>query len=263
MNTRMQNFERNTLSEVMNSKRVWATHLVVNALLMVAFFYWARIPEATVRQFAFTVTLGLAIGLLTTWLHSATFNYFRPASERSLLSSLRNSLARIPAFLLWAAIFGIVLWYIGRLWDYEEQAGGYVHHLLPQFLRRIVTPQSLFSAVHWLTWFLFFFLWPILFLPVGAQVAVKNFRGFISAAAFRPIRELRFWTAYVVCFLIGAYLPYTLAWMVPQKPSSLFAQAVSMTVRLGFGYLLAVTAWVVLCAAIVRAGGETEGAAAA
>jgi hypothetical protein len=102
-----------------------------------------------------------------------------------------------------------------------------------------------------------------LFLPVGAQVAAKNFRGFFSAAAFRPIRELRFWIAYVVCFLIGAYLPYTLAWMVPQKPSSLIAQAASMTGRLGFGYLLAVTAWVVLCAAIVRAGGETETTTAA
>jgi hypothetical protein len=32
-----------------------------------------------------------------------------------------------------------------------------------------------------------------------------------------------------------------------------------MVVRLGFAYLLMVTAWLVLCAAILRAGEETRG----
>jgi hypothetical protein len=40
--------------------------------------------------------------------------------------------------------------------------------------------------------------------------------------------------------------------MTPTKRSSLNAQTWSMVVRLGIGYLLLVTAWVVLCAAIMR-----------
>ena len=260
MNSRMQGFERDTLTAVLSSKRVWLVHLVTNGLLMIAFFYWTQIPEETGWQFTLTVLSGLVIGLVTLWLHSATLSYFAPASQRSFEAALRDSIARIPAFLVWTVVFGLILWLLGRLWNYDEQAGGYARHLLPLFLRRAIAPRAMFSAVHWLVWFLCFFVWPILFLPVGGQVAMKNFRGFFSAAAFRPIRAVRFWLAYLVCFLVGAYVPYRLAWMVPRKPSPLNAQEWSMALRLGFGYLLLVTAWVVLCAAVMRASGSEEAA---
>jgi hypothetical protein len=253
MNSRMQSFESDTLTAVLNSKRVWLIHVITNALLMVAFFYWTRIPEETGWELLLTVIWGLAVGFLTLWLHGSTFVYFSAGSERSFSASLRSSMARIPAFLIWTVIFGIGLWLIGQLWNYDEQAGGYVRHLLPQFLRRAIAPRSIFSSWHWATWFVYFFLWPMVCLPVGAQVAIKNFRGFVSVAALRPVREVRFWLAYLICFLMGAYVPFVLAWMVPREPSSLTAQTWSMIFRLGIGYLLLVTAWVVLCAAIMRA----------
>lgn len=258
MNSRMQGFERDTWTAVVNSKRVWLAHIIVNALLMIAFFYWTRIPEETGWQFTLTVVCGLGIGFVTLWLHSATFDYFSVSSENRFRVSLRRTLSRIPAFLVWTMIFALVLWFIGQLWDYDTQIGGWLHHLLPSFLRHQVTPRTMFTLSHWMIWFLYFILWPILFLPVGAQVAMKNFRGFFTSAAFRPVREVRFWLAYVVCFLIGAYVPFALAWDVPRKPSPLNDQIWSMVLRLGFGYLLLVTAWVILCAAIMRAsdGGQ-------
>jgi len=258
MSTAMQGFEHDTLSAVLSSKRVWLVHVIVNALLMVAFFYWIRIPEETGWEFALTVVGALAIAFCTLWLHGATFSYFNTTSERRFTASLRSSIARIPAFLLWTIIFGVVLWMIGELWGYNEQAGGYARHLLPLPMRQGITPRTMFSATHWGVWFLYFFLWPILFLPVGAQVSVKNFRGFWSAAALRPIRRWRFWLAYLVCFVVGAYSPYYLAWMVPRKPSPLSDQTWNMVLRLGFGYLLLVTSWIVLCAAIMRATGGEE-----
>lgn len=258
MNTDMRGFELKTVSAVINSKRVWLLHVIANALLMLAFFYWIRIPEETGWQFALTVFGALVIAFCTLWLHSATFDYFGMASEREFASSLRRSVTRIPAFLVWAFIFGGGLWLIGQLWAYDEQVGGYARHSLPLFLRNGVAPRSMFSAVHWSVWFLYFFLWPILFLPVGAQAAVMNFRGFWSVAAFRPFRRWRFWLTYLVCFVLGAYIPFTLAWMVPRKPSPLSDQTWSMVLRLGFGYLLMVTAWVILCAAIMRASSGEE-----
>lgn len=259
MSSRMNGLERATLDDVLMSKRVWLIHLVTNALLLVGFFYWTRIPEATGVQFAFTIVFGLAIAFVALWLQSATFHYFRPRSDHHFAASLRKSLSHIPAFLVWAVVFGLVLWWIGRLWSYDQQIGGWARHALPLFLRRRVTPRSLFAASHWITWFLSCILWPILFLPFGGQAAAKSFRGFISPDAFRPMRQLRFWIAYLVCFVLGAYVPYTLAWMVPKRPSSLTAQTISMVVRLGIGYLLLVTAWVVLCAVIMRAcEGEPE-----
>lgn len=258
MSSRIQGFERDVLTAVWDSKRVWLVHVLMNAVLMVAFFYWTRIPEETGWQFALTVVDAVVIAFLTLWLHSATFDYFGVDSERSFRTSLRRVLGRIPAFLIWTVVFGLVLWYIGQLWDYDEQFGGWVRHLLPSFLRRQFTPRIMFAASHAAVWILYFIFWPIVFLPVGAQVAIKNFRGFLTAAALRPVRELRFWIAYIVCFLIGAYLPFTLAWMVPRKPSPLSAQEWSMALRLGVGYLLLVTAWVVLCAAIMRASDDAE-----
>jgi len=258
MNSPMQGFERDTLMAVVSSKRVWLVHLIANALLMIAFFYWTRIPEETGWYVALTLIGGLLIVLLTLWLHSATFEYFGVASERCFVTSLRRSVARVPAFLVWTLIFGVGLWLIGQLCDYDEQIGGWARHSLPLFLRNGVTPGTMFSAAHRVTWFLYFILWPILLLPIGAQVAAKNVRGFVSGAAFRPIRRWRFWIAYLVCFVIGACIPYTLAWMVPRKPSPLSDQTWSMAVRLGFGYLLLVTAWVILCAAIMRGSDGEE-----
>jgi len=258
MNSGMKDFERDTLMAVLNNKLIWLMHVVVNALLMIAFFYWTRIPEETNWQFTLTVVGALAIAFVTLWLHSATFVHFSSGTERPFTDSLRSAVSRIPAFLVWTLVFGFVLSLIGQLWDYDQQTGGWIRHLLPLFLRRLTTPRSMFAASHWFTWFVYFFVGPILFLPVGAQVAIKGFRGFVSTVAIRPLREWRFWLTYLVCFLIGAYVPYTLAWMVPTKHSSLSDQTWSMVFRLGFGYLLFVTAWIVLCAAIVRASGEEQ-----
>ena len=258
MSTDMQGFERDALSAVLSSKRVWLVHVIVNALLMIAFFYWTRIPEETSWQLVMTLFGALAIAFCALWLHSATFDYFSTTSEHQFISSLRRSVARIPAFLVWALLFGVVLSLIGQLWAYDEQTGGYARHLLPLLMRKSITPRSMFSAAHWGVWLTYFFLWPILFLPVGAQVAVMNLRGFWSAAALRPIRRWRFWVAYLACFIVGAYFPYYLAWMVPRRPSPLSNQTWSMVLRLGFGYLLLVTAWIILCAAIMRASGGQE-----
>jgi len=256
MSTELHGFERDTLSAVLRSKRVWLVHLIGNALLVLAFLYWIGIPDETGWQFALTVFGAVMIAFCTLCLHSATFDYFSIASEQRFKSSLRRSVARIPAFLVWTIIFGIALWLIGQLWAYDEQTGGYARHSLPFLVRKGVGPRNMFSEAHWGIWFLYFFLWPIAFLPVGGQVAVLNFRGFWSRAAFRPIRRWRFWLAYLICFVVGAYIPYWLAWMVPRKASPLSEQTWSMVLRLGFGYLLLVTAWVVLCAAIMRGIGE-------
>ena len=253
MNYPLEGFERETLITVLNSKRVWLVHVIVNALLMVAFFYWTRIPEASGFQFAMSVLSGLIILFVTLELHCATFDYFRLAGNSTLTQSLQRSIARVPAFLLWSIIFGLVLWLIGQLWSYDAQIGASVRRVLPGVIRRGVTPRFAVSVVTATIWCTYFFLWPILCLPLGAQVAIKSFRGFLSAVTLRPARSLRFWILYFVCFMIGAYIPYRLAWMTPTGPSSLNAQTWSMVIRLGTAYLLLVTAWLVLCAAIMRA----------
>ncbi len=149
MNSRMQGFERNILLTIWQSKLLWLIHVVVNAALMIAFFYWLRIPEESALQLALAAGSGVLIAFVTLWLHSATFDYFQPLEHRLGLS-LRRSVVCLPAFLIWVAIFGLGLWLIGQLWIYDQQAGGWIRHLLPGFLRKTVTPRSAMATTSWL-----------------------------------------------------------------------------------------------------------------
>jgi len=261
MNTNMQNFERDTLKRVINAKALWLTHVLGNATLTVGFFYWTRIPDATGVQFLLTVVSGFVIVFLVLWLHAATFDYFGHPGKGTVKEALSYSVARVPAFLLWTIVFGLGLWLIGQVWEYYAQAGGWARHALPGVVRPRVTPRSGISATYWLIWFFYFIFWPAVSFSIAAQVAMKGFRGFVDRASLLPLRQLRFWMIYLICFLVGAFGPYRIAWMtpVPTETSTLNAQTGSMVVRLGFAYLLMVTAWLVLCAAILRAGEETRG----
>jgi hypothetical protein len=250
--------ERDSVMAVLHSKRVWLIHVIGNALLFGAFFYWLQIKEDSGTWFAVTVASGLLIVFLVLLLHGATFSYFREGAGSSFASAVRRVVSRLPWLLVWAALFGAVLWLIGQLWDYSAQAGGWTRHLLPEFMRRQVSPRSVMSIASDFVWFVFFFVWPIAFLPVGSQTASFGLRGMFSGKAWRPFREFRFWMVYAACFLIGGYIPYKLAYMTPTKPSALTAQTWSMATRLGIAYLLLVTAWLVLCAAMARATADTE-----
>jgi hypothetical protein len=251
-------FVRDVWVTVFNGKRVWLAHVIVNALLLISFFFWTQIPEENAWLFSLTLLSGLVIAFVGLWLHSATFDYFGAISEPSFKVSLRRSVRHVPAFLVWSLIFGLVLWLIGQFWNYDEQLGGWARHLLPSFWRGQVAPGSMISASQWLVWFLYFILWPIVFLPAGGQVATKGFRGFYGASAFRPLRQVRFWIMYLICFVVGACIPYALAWMTPTGASSLSVQTWSMVLRLGFGYLLLVTGWLLLFAAIMRVSDGKE-----
>ena len=250
--------ERDSVMAVLQSKRVWLAHVVGNALLFVAFFYWVQIKEETGGKFALSVVGGLLILLCTLLLHGATFDYFREGTSSSFVSAMRRVIPRLPWLLLWALIFGCVLWLIAQLWGYDAQAGGWARHVLPEFLRKRVGPRSMISASTKLVWFLFFFVAPIVLLPVGSCTASFGLRGMFSAKAWRPVREGRFWIVYAVYFVIGAYLPYKLAYITPTKGSALSAQTWSMVMRLGVGYLLLVTMWLIVCAAIARATGDVK-----
>jgi hypothetical protein len=247
------NIERDSVTAVLQSKRVWLIHVIANGLLFAAFFYWLQIRDETGLWFAVTVVGGLLIVFFTLLLHGATFAYFREGTSSSFMSSLRRVIPRLPWLLVWAIGFGVVLWLLAQMWNYGAQAGGYARHLLPEFMRKQVSPRSTISVTSTLIGFIVFFLWPILFLPVGVTTASMGLRGMFTAQAWRPLRDIHFWITYAVCFLIGAYVPYKLAYMTPTHSSPLTAQTWSMAVRLGVGYLLVVTMWLVVCAAMAYA----------
>src|SRR5260370_6955054 len=81
MSSHMQGFERDTLAAVLSSKRLWLAHVITNALLMIAFFYWTRIPEETGWQFALTIIGGFPIAFVTLWLPCPPFHYLTLPSE--------------------------------------------------------------------------------------------------------------------------------------------------------------------------------------
>jgi len=255
MSASTQGFHRDVFHAAWRARRVWMLQLIANAVIMVAFFYWLKIHDTSVGMFAVSAFAGAAILFATLSLHGATFHYFRrPLS--GLSSSFRLAASHSFSLLMWALLFGLILWLTRRLWTYDEQIGGWARHAMPTFLRSHVSPRSVITAATWIVDLFVFVLWPIVFLPVGSYVASYGWRGFFRSSAIRSLAEVQYWILYIACFVVGGYVPYKLAYLTPTKASSLTSQTASMVLRLGVAYLLMVTAWMIVCAAIARAGDE-------
>jgi len=260
----MEHFEVDSATALGNSKRLWLLHFFLNAALFAAFFAWLRIPDQRASQILLTVVAGLLILFLTLWLHASTLTYFQSyheLSEASLASAWRRSLRHLPAFLFCLIVFAVALWLVTVARTYNDQLAGYVRHLLPEFVRSSVSPRQAARFGRWLFFFIFWFLIPLLLLPIGTQVAARGFRGFVGHSLARALRvffSLRFWILYAVCYLAGIWVPWKLAKRFPRWNDSgtLREQATSAGWRFFVGYLLLLTAWLLLASALGRLTAE-------
>jgi len=260
----MKQFEADSAAALGRSKRLWLLHFFLNAALFFAFFGWLRIPDQRASQILLTVVAGVVIFFLTLWLHASTLTYFQSYhedAEASLASAWRRTLGHVPAFLIWLIIVAAALWLVSVARTYNGQLTGYFRHLLPEFMRSSVSPRQVARIGMWVFFFIFWFLVPLFFLPIGTQVAARGFRGFVGhslGGALRAFFSLRYWVLYAVCYVAGVWVPWKLAKMFPRWNISgtLRQQATSAGLRFFFGYLLLITAWLLLASALGRLTAE-------
>ena len=215
-------------------------HFVGNALLLWLAYYWLSVGESTIGRLAWSAILAVLIAAAALWLHGTGFTFFRTdrsALSAPLLTALRNLL---PLFLLAIAVvvvYGLLSWWR----DYSAQPVFKIASYVTLKLRKPVKPGTVQTIFNGALWILRWVLLPVLLVPLTSHIANKGWRG------FRPSipRHWLYWLEVVVLLICGIWLPLKLITWVP-KLSSFGMQMTSFVIRLLIGYLLFVTAWLLL-----------------
>jgi hypothetical protein len=213
---------------------LFAAHLVGNAALLWLGYYWLGVGESDAAHLAFSAAIILFLALAAVWLHGTSLVFFRDngslanAAKRSLRNLLPLILLTIVVALIYAALhhfyisFGHEAFNIG---SYSTMK-----------LRRPVEPAKVLQGFHIFIWLLRWFVVPVFALPLAAEVADRGWSGF-TVNAFRRSRKFLFWLEAGVLLVAAIHLPLHLFYWIPKAPS--FAlEVVSVTLRIGLGYLL-------------------------
>jgi hypothetical protein len=196
--------EKQALSAFWNHKRFWLLQTLAIAIWTALALSWFWLPDSRVWGIALAALQALVVIFGGVWLIGSTLLFYRRAhagKDAGVGSIYRESLRRLPALLVWAAIFALALWAAAR-------------------------PKA--PAWIWI-------LPVILLLPLAAQVTVEGLRGL-----YRMVWRPRSLLGAAVLAAAGAYLPYKLIGWHPQL-GGLALQTVSLALRFAVAYLLAVS----------------------
>lgn len=216
------------LRALWDHRTLWVLHVFANAVLLALAWLWLSLPEASVWQLAESACLAVVVVLGVLWFHGMTLAAFRlPFDAPPFASTLR----RLPALLVWIILLaGLV-----------TLALRYVPATKTEWL-----PRAAAIAV------------AVLLLPLASQVAADGFSGFVRTGAWRPLGTWQYYAVVAVLAAVGIWAPYRLIWWVPNV-NGLTAQAGSMGLRFLVAYLLAVTAWFTMTAAVSRLSARHDG----
>ncbi len=249
--------EREAVAAVWRAKRLWALHVGGTLLLAVLAYAWLAIPDARLWQVGVTVVLGVALLLAFLWLQASTFEFFAQAhagSTAGVRAAFRATLRRLPALVVWALLFALVLWVIDWAGGWVRYAADWLGSALTMTLRTPVSPQAVAGVLNTVLWVLAWVWAPLRLLPLAVEVSANGFGGFRGArraVAQRVFRRGRYWLGYLALLALGTWLPTVLIDWFPQV-ESLWAQALSLLLRFLAAYLLLVTAWLLLASLLAR-----------
>ncbi len=246
---------------VWRNKRLWLLHFLVNAAILTGAVLWLKIPDASAWQLLFATVAALVLVAVALWLHAGTFAYFLAAQgtgEGSLSTGFKTGRRHLFAFVLWSAIFAVLicltLHLAGKATDTDAFAS-WLRSIMPAFLRRSISLDTVDSVVNWAINLVLYVLIPALLLPFAVQFAGHGFSAFGSTlkAWRQTVGRFSYWAWFCVLALLGIYLPSLIAHWVPEF-SSLILENLSMTVRFALAFAFAVTAWLMLTSMLGRLG---------
>ena len=201
--------EKRAVAVFWSHKRFWLLQTLAIAGWMALALAWFWLPDSRVWGVVLSALLGVVVIVGGLWLIGAALLFYQKPGP-----IWRESLRRVPALLVWGAVFALAIWASQRL-----------------------------KAPAWI-----WIIPAVLLLPLAAQVTAEGIRGL-----FRMVWRARYFPTAVVLIIAGAYLPYVLIGWRPQL-SGLAMQTASLAVRFAVAYLVAVSAWLVLASLIARLG---------
>ncbi len=238
---------RNSILAIRRSARILLLQLLGHPLLFLLFIVWLWIPERLAAQLVLTALLGFTIVAGVVILQALTMNYFRQCSLETVSpvrSATRACLRHLPAFLCWLLIVIFVFYKLDEAGDSATAAGAYFRSMWPASLRGSVSQNAVDETASHLIWIAKYYLFPVLFLPLGMQLAGRGFAG--ASHAWRPLGHLKYWLLMAVLALLGIWLP---AHLMDWRPGAgLPMQMISLALRLSAAFLAALFSWMLALA---------------
>ena len=234
------------------ARKLWLLHLVANAALISLAYRWLGIGDSNGWQLFATVALGLAILFSAFWLHAGSFVWFRDHQPPVLKYSFVFTLRHVPAFAAVAVLALLAYSVAGWLEAHAYPPSATFASWLTLHLRRPVTPSSLHALVRAVFWILRWLILPPLLLPLAAEVAAHDWRGFWHLRRL-PGHLRYYWLRSAALVLIAFWVPGRFIQWVPAI-NGIGLEISSFLARLLAAYLLCVSAWLALV--FVSAGGR-------
>jgi len=213
--------------------RLWALHLLADAVLLAGVYLWLSIGDATGLQLATTAVFGLLVAVFGVWLQGTVFAHFSDPEMPFLQiykASLRRLLPLLGVAVLAAAVYWLLQWLLGR----ADSPASNIASWLTLHLRKPIHPAWILSVITWKVRIIEWVVVPVLLLP-------------LAAGQFARVRDWKFWIACPVLLVIAIYVPWRLMYWVPYH-GGLGLEMTSFIARWLGAWLLFVTAWFALVA---------------
>jgi hypothetical protein len=251
---------RESLLASLSNWRLWLIQFVANPDLFALASAWLLIPESTTGYVILNFLIAFLVFVAIIALHGGTFVYFYERA-RGGESTLKHAFLRATRNLLPLFFFLVVFFFLRMLIgmvdeQYQYSFPTYLRSTFPVSWRNHISYQFLvtaFSAI------IFVFRWiilPGLLLPFVAGAAIHGFGVFGRRGIrgwLRLVRSVSYWLILALAVLVGVFAADHLAYWTGDMSSSTYRrQLFSATIRLTGAYILALSAWMLVCSMVGR-----------
>jgi hypothetical protein len=248
---------------VLRTPRLWAVQFVGNAVILLLYAGWLRLPEAHWWDLVLNVVVVLLAIVGALVLHGGTLNYFpRAHADRAapLTPNFKQALKHCVALALWALVFFFLWFQADTLGDYAYTFPGYLRAELPSWLRKHTTANGFTSVYDFIVGFVLWVVLPGLLLPGALLAADRGFRGLTRLRQWgRVLQRVSYWVVLVLAVVpAGIVVMLLLDWKLNANTATLRGEEISLILRLLASYVIALFAWLWVCSIIGKAYQETN-----
>lgn len=223
--------------------RLFAIHIVGNALVLGLAYYWLGIGESSAATLVWSAALAVVILSMACCLHGGTLVFFRADQPRSLPAAFRTVIRHMAPFLAAAILVAAVYWLLAQWAAYSATPALRIASWCTLKLRKPIKPATVLRAFDLVLALVRWMVIPVFVLPMFSGIAARGWRG---AAEFGRHRRSRFyWAAAPLLLLCAVGLPWQLVGWVP-RVSSFAMEMLSFMGRAAVSYLLFIAAWIFL-----------------
>ena len=249
---------RDSFALVLRTSRLWAIQFLGNAVILLLYAAWLRLPEAHWWDLLLNVMVLLLAILGALVLHGGTLNYFPHAhAERTalLMPNFKTALKHSFAIALWALVFVFLCFQADKLGDYAYTFPGYLRSELPSWLRKHTTANGFTSTYDFMVGFVLWIILPGVLLPGALLAANRGFRGLARLREWRRVlRRVSYWVVLMLAVIpAGIVIMLLLEWKMNPATATLPAEEISLILRLLASYVIALFAWLWVCSMVGRA----------